>query len=221
MNTSPGGNLTSNRVLQVICRQLTGIVLLSALSSFSLSAGTIQFQLTTNGTTGTYVYFLSGFDFRANAPCGSPIHPLATGCSDELDIDFDPSVFSGLSNGVAPADFDLAVFQPNNPPSAPGDYSALALLDHASLAGPFSVAFTLFPGQLPGPQTFSIRQFANNGNGSFEGIVESGTTAPVGSGVPEPASSSLSGTALVLGGVVLACRRAWSNKPAANSLLIL
>src|SRR5450631_4002936 len=154
MNTSPG-NLMSNRVVQAIFRQLMGILLLSVLSSFRLSAGTIQFQLTTNGTTGTYVYFLSGFDFRANAPCGSPIHPLATGCSDELDIEFDPSVFSGLSNGVAPADFDLAVFQPNNPPSAPGDYSALALLDHASLAGPFSVAFTLFPGQLPGPQTFS------------------------------------------------------------------
>ena len=71
-------------------------------------------------------------------------------CSDELDISFDPTVFTEISNGVAPPDFDLLLFQVNNPPGAQGDYSALAVVDHASLAGTFSVDFSYIPGTIPG-----------------------------------------------------------------------
>ena len=48
-------------------RQLPRTVLLSALLAVGLSASPIvQYQVTTNGNTGTYQYFVSGFDFLVN-----------------------------------------------------------------------------------------------------------------------------------------------------------
>jgi hypothetical protein len=214
MSTHPGGKLKSNGAPHVICRQLPRILLLSALLAFSLSATTIQYQVTTNGTTGTYHYFVSGF--VANEKC--PDNP-ALECSNELDIQFDPTMFGQLSNGVAPAGFDLLLFQPNNPPQAPGDYSALAIVNNPSLAGPFSVDFTFNPGTSSGIpcastpdfcQTFSINAF--DSNGFFEGVAEPTPgsppefTTPQVNGVPEPASFSLSGAGLLIGVVFLALR---------------
>lgn len=194
MSMHPGGKLKSGGVPRVICRQLPRILLLSALLTFSLSAGPIvQYQVTTNGTTGTYHYFVGGFDFLLN---------------EALDIQFGQlgsnNVFGQLSNGVAPAGFDLLLFQPNNPPQAPGDYSALALVDHPSLTGTFSVDFTLTGTGMPGSQVFSISQFDSNGN--FVGLVASGSTQLVGSGVPEPAGFLPCGVALIIGGIFLARR---------------
>ena len=55
-------------------RRLPGILSLSALFAFSLSATTITYQVTTDSTTdtGSYQYTVSGFDFRANAPAWIP-----------------------------------------------------------------------------------------------------------------------------------------------------
>ena len=121
MSTHSGGKLKSNGVPHVICRQLPRILLLSALLAVSLSATTIQYQVTTNGTTGTYQYFVSGFVAQQSCPANQSIQ-----CNNEIDILFDTPLFSQISNGVAPAGFDLLLFQPNNPPQAAGDYSALA-----------------------------------------------------------------------------------------------
>lgn len=194
MSMHPGGKLKSDGVPSVICRQLPRILLLSALLAFSLSASPIvQYQVTTNGTAGTYHYFVSGFDFLVN---------------EALDIQFGQlgsnNLFGQLSNGVAPAGFDLLLFQPNNPPQAPGDYSALALVDHPSLTGTFSVDFTLTGTGMPGSQVFSISQFDSNGN--FVNLVASGSTQLVGSGVPEPASFLPCGVALIIGGIFWARR---------------
>jgi hypothetical protein len=181
------------------------LLLLSALFVFSLSATTIQFQVTTSGTTGTYDYFVSGF--TAMQPC--LVNNVVQECSDEIDINFDPTVFSQLSNGVAPAGFSLLLFQPNNPPQSPGDYSALAVDANPALA-PFSVDFTLTSMGIPLPiQTFTINEFENVnggfGNGQFVGVAGSGQVTPE-STVPEPASLSLIGAAMIIGGIFLGCR---------------
>ena len=194
MSMHPGGKLKSEGVPRVICRQLPRVLLLSALLAFSLSAGPIvQYQVTTNGTVGTYHYFVGGFDFLVN---------------EALDIQFGQlgsnNLFGQLSNGVAPAGFDLKLFQPNNPPQAPGDYSALAMVDHPSLTGTFSVDFTLTGTGMPGSQVFSISQF--DSNGKFVNLVASGSTQLVGSGVPEPAGFLPCGVALIIGGIFLARR---------------
>ena len=173
------------------------LLLISTVFSVNLSATMIAYQISLNGTTGSYVYQISGFDFRANAPCVNPINPGATGCSDELDIDSDPNVFSAISNGVAPSDYDLLLFEPNDPPGAVGDYSALAIVDHATLAGLFGVSFTLTGSGTPGPQDWSISQFDNNG--IYEGTLVTGTTVPINSNIPEPSSVTLGGIGLVIG----------------------
>jgi hypothetical protein len=187
----------------IICGKLPGILLFFTLCSFSLSATAIQYQVTSNGTTGTYQYFISGF--VANQPCPNN---TAIQCSNQIDIQFDPTMFVQISNGVAPAGFNLLLFQPNNPPQAPGDYSALALVNNPSLAGPFSVDFTFNPATSSGVpcsstpdfcQKFSIKSF--DSNGFFEGVAEPAPelTTPLVSGVPEPASLSLSGAGLIIG----------------------
>jgi hypothetical protein len=192
--------------LHLICRQLPRILLLSALLTFSLSAATIQYQVSTSGTTGTYQYSVSGF--VASQAC--PNDPTLT-CNNEIDIAFDPTMFDQLSNGVAPAGFDLLLFQPNNPPQAPGDYSALAIVNNPSLAGPFSVDFIFNPGTPSGVpctsaadfcQNFSIESF--DSNGFFEGFAATGVTTPVAgpSPSPEPVSFLLSGVGLMIVGAV-------------------
>jgi hypothetical protein len=96
------------------------------------------------------------------------------------------------------------LFQPNDPVLAAGDYSAYALVANPSLAGPFSVNFTLTPGgPTPGAQTFFIEQFDNNG--FFEGLT-TGTTVLLGNSTPEPASWQLTALVLVAGGITLAVR---------------
>jgi hypothetical protein len=186
------------------------ILLLFSLLAFSLSATTIEFQVTTTGTTGTYEYFVSGFTAMEPCTATSPTAPAGDECSAEIDIDFDATVFSQISNGVAPAGFNLLLFQPNNPPQAPGDYSALAVVANPSLA-PFSVDFTTLTsmaeptcGSVPG-QCFTINEFDDN-TGLFEGVAASGVTTLVSSTVPEPASFSLIATGMIIGGIFLGFR---------------
>ena len=194
MSIYPGGKPKSEGVQRAIFRQLPKLLLLSALLAGSLSASPIlQYSVTTNGTTGTYHYFVSGFDFLTN---------------QELDIQFGQlgsgNLFGQLSNGKAPAGFDLMLFQPNNPPQAPGDYSALALVDHPSLSGTFSVDFTLTGMGVPASQFFTISQFDNSG--MFVSLLASGSTQLEGSGAPEPASFLPCGVALVIAGIFWARR---------------
>ena len=195
MSIRPHSNPRSYAVPHATMRQLPGIVLLTILFAASLPATTIQYQVTTNGLTGTYEYFVSGF--TALQPC--PNDPL-TQCSNEIDIQFDPAIFSQISNGVAPAGFDLLLFQPNDPPQAAGDYSALAVSSSPDLAGRFSVDFTLINPVVPDGQQFFIESFDNSG--LFQGFAEPpGFTTQLASNVPEPADIWLSGVGVLLFGV--------------------
>ncbi len=168
-------------------RKTLGLFVGAVLVTGILPAATIQFDVTGLGSNSfRYNYFVSGTTFQAN---------------QELDIRFDPARYSNLSNPVAGSGFKASVFQPNNPPGVFGDYSALALTNNPSLAGPFSVDFSFSgPGQ-PGSQPYSINQFDQGGN--FVSTIETGVTSPrvPTTGVPEPASVTLCGISVFLIGI--------------------
>jgi hypothetical protein len=178
-------------------RKLLWLAVWVGLAAGSLSAGQIGFQVTPlGGNSFEYDYFLSGFTFQAN---------------QELDIRFDPSLYGALvtSSGVAPSGYQVTLLQPSNPLGTFGDYSAYALIDNPSTAGPFSVRFTFTGGGQPGPQPFFVNQYDQNG--FLSSTIASGLTVPepsgTGSEVPEPASLTLTGAALLLGGLWSVGRR--------------
>ncbi len=209
MSTNLGQKLTSKGLRHNAGRHVVRVVLCTVLFAISASATAIQYDVITNGTTGTYHYFVTGFVAQQSCPNNPSLQ-----CSNAIDIQFDPAIFSQLSNAVAPAGFDVLLFQPNNPPSAPGDYNALAIASNPSLAGPFSVDFTLVSGQIPGSQTFLIESF--DANNLFQGFAEPpGFTAPRVSDVPEPTTIGLGAVGLLLVGLsrILASPSSGAGKP--------
>jgi hypothetical protein len=114
----------------------------------------------------------------------------------EVDIRFTPALYGVLSNPVAPAEFDLLLLQPNNPPGAFGDYSLLALVDNPPLSGPFSVDFTFKGPGLPGAQPFFIN-LIDPVSGDVTRL-DSGSTIPSGgTAVPEPGTFLWGGAGLL------------------------
>src|SRR2546430_6412605 len=100
----------------------------ASLFSISLQAATVGFTVSPlGGTNFRYTYDFTSLSLLAN---------------QEVDIRFSPTLFSTLTNGVAGAGFSLAIFQPNIPPGAFGDYSALATINNPPLTGPFRVDVT-------------------------------------------------------------------------------
>lgn len=168
-------------------RSLILLPLWTTLLAGQLAAGTVQYQLSD----------LGGNVFRYE------IFPSNMGLLkyQELDIRFDPTLFGSLFNGVADSDFLLLLLQPNNPPGAFGDYSALALVDNPSLAGPFSVDVQWLGAGVPGGLPFFIHQFDPSGSSIVKTIGEGSVESP------EPASWLLGGMGLVIGGVLRTVRR--------------
>jgi hypothetical protein len=141
----------------------------------NVSGGTISFSATDQGS-GVFRY-----EFK---PQG-----LILAKHQEIDIQFDPTLFGNLFNGVADSDFRLVLLQPDNPSGAAGDYSALALVDNPSMTGPFSVDVTWLGTGQPGDLPFVIHQFDATGQ-HIIGTITS---------VPEPASWLLTGAGLIIG----------------------
>jgi len=173
-----------------MCR-LSLLAFTISLGSASAFAGTIGFQVTPlGGNVFQYTYSVNGFTFQQNR---------------ELDIRFDPTLYTNLGNAVSPTGYLLTLLPPNNPPGAFGDYSAFAQINNPSTAGPFSVQFTFTGSGQPGSQPFLINQYDNKG--FFNSTLASGVTVdPPVAAVPEPASFTLAGGALLLG-AFLALRR--------------
>jgi hypothetical protein len=170
-----------------------------ALAPPIVAAPIITYSLSTVGSLYQYTYTISGYSFAAN---------------QELDIDFDPALYGTLSNGVAPSGFDLLLFQPNNPPQAFGEYSALALTNNPSLIGTFSVEFTYLGSGVPQAQTFNIYDdnfVPFHGTGS---VVASGTTVLMQVAVaPEPATGWLLSGVLGMAATFSAVRRNYRRLP--------
>lgn len=172
-------------------------VLWATVLAGDLPAATIEFQVSTVGTAPSgqtlfrYNYFFSNLTLQQN---------------QEIDIRFNPAQFGMLSNGVAGPGFSLLLLQPNNPPGAFGDFSALALVNNPPLSGPFSVDFTFIGSGQPGAQPFLINQL--DANAGFVSTLESGTTVPRGQTViPEPATFALGGAGLLMAGIFAIRRR--------------
>jgi hypothetical protein len=179
-----------------------------------LQAGSIDGSISADGVTASgeplyrFTYTLTGFDFR-NTPA----------VVDGLDIEFDPALFGSLENGLAGPGFDLLLFQPGNPPGASGDYSALALTDHAPLTGTFSVDATWIGAGTPldtgVTQTYFINEFNNNpSDPNFGDLLNStpGTVDFAAAAVPEPKTVLLSVAGFMMIWLLLERRRRNSRR---------
>jgi hypothetical protein len=136
----------------------------------SLSAASITSTVTNlNTNLFRYTYTVSNFSFQIN---------------QELDIRFDPTLYTNLANGTAPANFNVVLLQPNSPQGVPGDFTALSTINNPSLNGQFSVDVNYLGFGTPGPQPFMINQF--NSDGQFVSTLESGFVV-----TPEPSTFGL------------------------------
>jgi hypothetical protein len=163
------------------------VPLFTLLLAGQLTAGSVQYQV---ADLGSNVFRYEFF------PVGLGLMQF-----QDLDVQFDAALFGGLLNGVADSDFRLVVLQPNNPLGAPGSYSALALIDNPSLAGPFSVDVNWLGSGTPGSLPFFIHQF--DASGRILETIGSGSLEPVAQvGAPEPSSWLLGGLGLVTGGLL-------------------
>lgn len=120
-----------------------------------------------------YTYWLSDYSFDTDYG---------------FTVYFDYQLYSNLEDPppTVNSDWDPIVWQPD--PSLPDDgaYDALALVDNASLADPFTVSFVWLGSGNPGDQYFEVYDPSFN-------TVASGQTAPV----PEPATFLLIATGLL------------------------
>lgn len=168
-------------------RSFARLLVLSAggTSTVPLAAGDIDFQISqlSCGASGasapvyTYTYSLSGFDFQFT---GTAVN--------EVDIEFNPSVYGVLSDGL----------QLNNPPCATDACSAGATADHPSLAGTFQLDFAWIGPRSPLDtgialeQRFHIHTSANNPDDASVGNLISSTSGATtffaASAVPEPST---------------------------------
>jgi hypothetical protein len=140
-----------------------------------------------------YTYVVGDFDVEANVA---------------FETLFAPHLYASLEDPPPPvnADWSLLTLQPDPLIADPGRYSALPLIDGASLADPFTVTFVWLggPASRPGPQGFEINQFDPDGN--FLMTLAIGSTISAVSAIPEPPAIPLLIVSLV--GLARAARRA-------------
>jgi hypothetical protein len=185
---SEADNARGFRRWRGVKRSLLLLPLWTILLAGQLAAGPVGYQVSDlGGNVFQYEFFPTDLGLLAY---------------QELDIQFDAALFGSLFNGVADSDFRLLLLQPNNPPGAVGDYTALALVDNPSLAGPFSVDVRWLGSGVPGGLPYLLHQF--DASGQNLGTIGSGSLVVE---TPEPASWLLGGIGLVIGGFLRKGRR--------------
>jgi hypothetical protein len=126
-----------------------GLFLILLASPGSTQATTIQFTATDlNDTLGPggdlwqYSYAVSGFTFPMNY---------------DFSILFSPNLYRDLENPPPPVTaWDVLTLQPDPALPADGLYDALALVDNASLANPFTVRFLWLGGEWHNPWSTAV-----------------------------------------------------------------
>src|SRR5678816_2834817 len=105
--------LFTNRLLrfQTLVRPVVILAVAMALSASTLTAGSIWFITTSLGGNSYRYDYAINYSLLQN---------------QEVDIRFDPALYTGLNNATANSDFRLALLQPGNPSGAFGNYSILA-----------------------------------------------------------------------------------------------
>src|SRR5262245_58653549 len=132
--------------------QFMFVFLLVAFSAINLYSATVQFESTLLGTVNGQSQFRNSY-LLLDAP-------LQT--NQALEIEFDQAQYGTLSNARGPANFDLLLLQPNNPPGLAGLFSGLAL-NTTSPPTSFSVDFIFLGLGQPGGQRFFVNQFDSAG----------------------------------------------------------
>jgi len=124
-----------------------------------------------------YSYSVSGYTFSQNYG---------------FTVLFDYSLYSNLEDPppFVNNDWDPIVLQPDLILQEEGAYDALALVDNASLADPFTVSFMWLGSGTPGSQPFQVY------DPNFETIEEGRTTSGA-AAIPEPATLLLLGSGLI------------------------
>ncbi|MBS0659523.1 MAG: VCBS repeat-containing protein [Verrucomicrobia bacterium] len=135
-----------------------------------------------------------------------------------FSIAFSPIQFSQLQSSPPPVPgWDLLVLQPDPALPADGLYDALALVNAASVAQPFTVSFLWLggAGTTPGSQPFSINRF--DASGTLLQQLQTGSTVVI----PEPGALALLGAAGALWLGLTRRRRALLLLPLAAPALLL
>lgn len=159
----------------------------AVLIATNMSAGVVEYSATDLSTNlSRYDYLLSGMAFQANQPNQQYL---------QLDIRFDPTLYSSLSNPQVLGGFTTLLLQPNNPPGIFGDFVIMPLTGDLSQIGHFSVDVVSIGHGPLGPQPLFVNQFDAAGNYLF--TLEAGFTVPD-PAVPEPAVFPLVGIGLLV-----------------------
>jgi len=172
---------------------LTALFLFFLLMPIAISgATTISYEATdlTDTTPGEdlwqYTYTVGGFEFDTDYG---------------FTIFFDYQLYADLEDPPPSVnlEWDSIVWQPDSGLPDDGVYDALALVDVASLADPFTVSFVWLGTGAPGAQFFDVYDSSFN-------TVESGQSAPV----PEPGTILLVGSGLI--GLAGLRKKAWKGR---------
>jgi hypothetical protein len=155
-----------------------GIICLAATPDVLADSTQVQYQFSNiSGNEWSYTYTVTSTPLTAN---------------EAFTVFFTQGLYSNLQKQPpSPDGWSVFSTQPVPPTTlnTPGQYTALALNDGASLTGPFMITFDYSGAGTPGSQDFSIDRFDANGN--LLNNVTTGVTTPFAQQVPEPATGLL------------------------------